>query len=198
MYLLSFDVIAVAHKRPAHGTGIIGGRWVGVVIARLPTGRSSADTAAPRDRARLPRTHGTPARDERRARRSTVRRLLLRPGGAGVRAGRSGALVARPRRKPPSARCRCSRSGAKREPGEGLSTYLRRFRASRASGRLLHLLQRPAEHPPEHVSPAGRLRSAPSGRLDERTEGRRGRDCALDPVDGQVLVVANQTAARTS
>jgi hypothetical protein len=42
--------------------------------------------------------------------------------------------------------------------------------------------------------PPGRLRSAPSGRLDERTEGRRGRDCALDPVDGQVLVVANQTA----
>jgi DNA-binding CsgD family transcriptional regulator len=32
--------------RPAHGTKIIGGSWVGVVIARLPTGRSSTGTAA--------------------------------------------------------------------------------------------------------------------------------------------------------
>ena len=44
----------------------------------------------------------TAARDDLQERRSTARRLLLRPGGAGVRGGRSGAFGPRPTRQPPS------------------------------------------------------------------------------------------------
>jgi hypothetical protein len=41
----------------------------------------------------------TAARDDLQERRSTARRLLLRPGGAGVRGGRSGAFGPRPARE---------------------------------------------------------------------------------------------------
>jgi hypothetical protein len=50
----------------------IGGSWVGVVIARLTTSARARTPLPPRDNARLPRTHGTPARTDQQARRLPV------------------------------------------------------------------------------------------------------------------------------